>query len=66
MKRKMIGSALFIVTALIIGTTAMAESPKVSCEQIQQALKSGKSQSVVAKDLKVPLTRVRECSKQAK
>lgn len=65
MKRNVVGMMLAVGAVLVLASAAMADS-KVTCGQIQQAIKSGKSEDQVAKDLKVPAARVKECQKQTR
>jgi hypothetical protein len=65
MKRHGTSLAIILAVALFTASTVLAADTKKPCSEIQSALKSGKSQDQVAKDLKVPLSRVRQCAGQA-
>jgi uncharacterized protein (DUF433 family) len=53
----LLGATLFSASAAMAGT-------KTTCDQINRALKSGKSEEQVAKDLKVSVAKVKECNVQ--
>lgn len=53
-----------LLAALAPAAPAAMAAPRATCAQIQQALKSGKSEDQAARDLKVPLARVKTCQKQ--
>ena len=60
-------STVFVLAALLASvplasTAAFAKSHQVPCSKIQAALKSGKSEDQVAKEMKVPLSHVKSCS----
>jgi transposase len=57
--------ALFVAgLAAFAAQTTMAKEAKVSCGQIKRALRSGKSQEQVAKDLKVSADVVKGCTQR--
>jgi len=69
-KRKALSALSVLGGAMLAASVAVAQmpaaSPKVSCDEIQKALSSGKSENDVAKELKVSVARVKECAKQKK
>jgi hypothetical protein len=68
MKSNKLQMLTLLGATLLTASVAMAGGPKVTCDQIQQALHSGKSQDQVAKGLKVSSATVKQCAaqKQAK
>lgn len=61
MRQSIIGLAAVLSFALP-ASSAMAAKP--TCQQIEQAVKSGKTEQQVAKDLKVSLSHVHKCTKE--
>lgn len=62
MKITVFALAAVLGTVLLAPTASFAKSHQVPCSQIQKALKDGKSEDQVAKDMKVSLSRVKSCS----
>ncbi|GIW40334.1 MAG: hypothetical protein KatS3mg076_0911 [Candidatus Binatia bacterium] len=65
MKRRTRKALSFLVGVLFVAPAA-AWAGGVTCDQINQALQSGKNQQQVAKELKVSLSQVRKCAEQHK
>ncbi len=69
-KRKVLAALSVLGGAILASSVALAQKPaakpKVSCDEIQKALSSGKSENDVAKELKVSVARVKSCAKEKK
>ncbi len=66
MKRSTIASVTCLGLALLAsGAMAKQRAKAPTCQQIEQAIKSGKTDERVAKDLKTSISRVQKCTKEA-
>jgi hypothetical protein len=61
MKKYLVVAAL-LGGLLLAASTAIAADAKKPCSEVEKALKSGKTEEQAAKDLRIPLSRVRECA----
>lgn len=62
MKKKLLLALIVAGFATLGAQSSMAKTTKVSCSQINKALKSGKTQEQVAKSMKVSPEVVRGCT----
>lgn len=63
MNRNKVAMLALLAATLFSASAAMAGT-KRTCDRINHALKSGKSEEQVAKDLKVSVAKVKECATQ--
>ena len=70
MKQVVRSFLLMAVAGMLAASPVLAKTPMkhkpVTCKQIQEAIKSGKSAEDVAKELKVSAARVKHCTQPAK
>jgi hypothetical protein len=62
MNEKIFALAIVLGSALLASTPVFAKQHQPPCSEIQRALKAGKTDDQVAKEMKVPLSRVKSCT----